>query len=239
MSLLSPLLAIQDLDLSADAAHQRSEQLPERASLPRVEAELVEIERRLAAALAEQNQLQAEEAELGNGVSELARQIETAELERYSGKRKGRDEAVAHEESQRLLRERKESLETRELELLESLEAVEGRIEDERSKRAAHRAQATHLEVAIQKVEAEVALELERLDTERAALTPQLPADVLSVYDRIRAQPRSAGRGAALLDEGRCAACRIKLPSHEKTKMLALPEDALIQCPQCRRLLIR
>ena len=64
-------------------------------------------------------------------------------------------------------------------------------------------------------------------------------APVLSAYERVRDQKGKAGRGAAVLDKGDCQGCRIKLPSLEKKRLLAEPEDALIQCPQCRLVLVR
>jgi predicted nucleic acid-binding Zn-ribbon protein len=239
MSLLSPLLEIQELDLAADAARKRSETLSERQAVPTLDAALVEIDARLAGAESERSQLQAEEAQLGQAVSEVAGEIESAELERYSGKRLNRDESTTHDESQRLLRERKESIEEREMELLESLEEVESRIEVEQAKRSENRAEAERFRGSIRKVESEVVAEIERLEEKRMGIVPSVPPDILKAYDRVRAQPRAGGRGAALLANGRCGACRIKLPSHEKTKMLAEPEDALIQCPQCRRILVR
>jgi uncharacterized protein len=239
MSLLAPLLDIQELDLTADAARARSNELAEREVLPRLEADLVGIDLRLAAAQAEQAQMQAEEERLGVEVSQVARDIETAEVKRYSGKRMDRDEAKTHEESQKLLREKQESLEEQEMELLESIEAVENRVEAERSNRSANRAQTEQVLEIIQKVESEVAAELLHLDEARLDITARVSPEVLAAYDRVRAQPRAAGRGATTLTDGRCGACRIKLPSHEKTKMLALPDDAVIQCPQCRRLLVR
>lgn len=239
MPLLSPLLEIQEFDLAADAARQRSATLPERETLPALDAALAEIDARLTAAESERAQLQAEEEQLGCEVSEIARAIESAEVERYSGKRMNRDESAAHDDSQRLLRERKESLEERELELLESLEEVENRIGVEQESRSANLAEAERARDAILSVEAEVAAEVECLEGNRIEIAPSVPPKILTAYDRIRAQPRAGGRGVALLADGRCGACRIKLPSHEKTKMLAEPDDALIQCPQCRRILIR
>ena len=239
MSLLSPLLDIQKFDLATDAARQRSATLPERQILPTLDADLAAIDARLIAAESERAQLQAEEEQLGSEVSEVARAIESAEVERYSGKRMNRDESAAHDESQQLLRERKESLEEREMELLESLEEVENRIGVEQESRSANRAEAERVRDAILAVESEVAAEVERLEGNRIDIAPSVPPQILTAYDRVRAQPRAGGRGAALLADGRCGACRIKLPSHEKTKMLAEPDDALIQCPQCRRILVR
>jgi predicted nucleic acid-binding Zn-ribbon protein len=239
MSLLAPLLEVQDLDLAADAALLRSAKLPERERLPLLESKLVEIESLLAAANAERAERQAEEEVIGGEVAQIVRDVEAAEVERYSGKRKNQDEAAAHKESQERLRTRQSELEDREMELLEEIESIERRVEDHESARASNRADIEKVLEAILKAEGEVAVELERLSASREKIGTGVPEPLLTAYERIRAQPQKAGRGAAMLADGRCGGCRIKLPSLEKTRMLAEPEDALIQCPQCRRVLVR
>lgn len=239
MSFLAPLLEVQDLDLAADAARKRSTKLPERDAIPQIEAKLFEIDVRLAAANALRSEKQAEEEQISKEVIQTASDIEAAEVERYSGKRKNQDEAVAHKESQARLHEKQNSLEVREMELLEEIEAVESQIEEHESDGAVSRAELERVGQAIRKVEEEVSAELVRLTNARAPIVGRIPENVFSAYERVRAQAQKGGRGAGMLAEGRCGGCRIKLPSLEKTRMLQEPEDALIQCPQCRRVLVR
>lgn len=239
MSFLAPLLEVQDLDSAADAARTRSAGLPERESIPLLGAKLAEIESRLTVAKGERAEKQAEEERVGEEVAQTALDIEAAEVERYSGKRKNQDEASAHKKSQEQLHEKQTSLEEREMELLEEIDEVEGRIAEEESARAANRVEAEQVAQVISKVEEEVSAELGGLAEARKKIVGQVPEKVLVAYERVRTQAQKRGRGVAMLAEGRCGACRIKLPSLERTKMLAEPEDALIQCPQCRRVLVR
>ena len=239
MSFLAPLLEIQALDTAADAARKRSRELSEREALPLVATQLGEIEARLAAARADRVLRETEEHEVGKAVSQIVKDLEAAEIERYSGKRKNQDEASAHKESQQKLHEKQTDLEEQEMALLEAIEDVDTRIQAEEAAQATNRADAGKIEEAIRKVEQEVALEIGGLESKRSKLTPVVPGDILVAYDRVRAQPQKGGRGAAALADGRCGGCRIKLPSLERTKMLASPEETLIQCPQCRRVLVR
>ena len=239
MSLLAPLLEIQDLDVAADAARARSESLAEREVVPRVQKALFALEAELSAAKTEHLEKQAEEEQLGGEVSQLARDIEAAEVARYSGDRKTPEEAALHEASQAALREDQSKLEEGELELLAAIESLENRIGEHEASRAVALEELDRAVEAIRAVEAEVERELEGLAKDRHSLAERIPPDLLKAYDRVRAQARAAGRGAAQLSEGRCKGCRISLPSLEVTRMLAQPEDALIQCPQCRRVLIR
>ena len=239
MSFLAPLLEIQDLDRAADAARERSLELRERSAVPAIAKQIAQAAEGLVAARAERAQMETAEAELASAVSQIALDIEAADVERYSGKRKDRDEAAAHDASQQVLREKQEDLEEQELTLLESIEAVEARIEEHESAIGCHRAESENLAEAIRKVESEVEAEVAGLGTSRSALVQRIPEEVVATYERVRAQPRNGGRGATRLTEGHCTGCGIQLPSLEKSRMLAEPEEALIQCPQCRRVLVR
>jgi len=101
------------------------------------------------------------------------------------------------------------------------------------------RAESKNLAEAIRKVESEIEAEIAALGASRSALAQPIPAEIVAAYERVRAQPRNGGRGATSLTDGRCTGCGIALPSLEKRRMLAEPEQALIQCPQCRRVLVR
>jgi predicted nucleic acid-binding Zn-ribbon protein len=239
MSFLAPLLEVQDLDLAADAARARSAKLPEREAIPLLDSKLAKIETGVAEANADRAAKETEEEQLAKEVAQIVRDIEAAEVERYSGKRKNQDEAADHNASQQGLHEKQTALEEREMELLEEIEVVEGRIEAELSARAANRAKSEKVQELIRKVEEEVAAELGRLVSARTKIAEALPKNLMAAYERVRGQAQRSGRGAATLSEGRCGGCQIKLPSLEKTRMLAEPEEALIQCPQCRRVLVR
>jgi predicted nucleic acid-binding Zn-ribbon protein len=239
LSFLSCLLDIQTLDLASDAARARSDTLPERDALPVLAAQSVEILARLNAARADRVSREGEEEELGRQVSQIVMDLEAAEVERYSGKRKNQDEASAHKASQQELHLKQSSLEEQEMELLEVIEEIDARIRTEETAHATNQVDQEKIEQAIGKVEMEASAELDRLAGERRAIMTSVPEKILLTYDNVRGQARKGGRGAAMLADGRCGACRIKLPSLERTKMLASPEDALLQCPQCRRVLVR
>ena len=239
MSILAPLLETQDLDLETDAVRKRADELSERAMLPKLAGKITRAHELLEAERAKRAELEAAEHALGASVSQIAREIEAAEVERYSGKRKGRDSAAAHEASQQALRQKQVELEEQEMELLESIDGVEERIREVLARIAAYQSEQQLLTDALRKAEGEIEAEIGRLAAARSLLAAPLPKDVLAAYERVRGQPRSGGRGATRLADGRCTGCRIKLPSLEHKRMLAEPDEALIQCPQCRRVLVR
>ena len=49
----------------------------------------------------------------------------------------------------------------------------------------------------------------------------------------------STGMGAALLRRGRCEGCRLELSASYKAQVRAAPADEVVQCEECRRILVR
>jgi predicted nucleic acid-binding Zn-ribbon protein len=72
---------------------------------------------------------------------------------------------------------------------------------------------------------------------ERAAITGELPPDLLALYERAR--QHSGGVGAALLRQRRCEGCHIELSGSELSAVCNAPPDAVVRCENCRRILVR
>ena len=71
---------------------------------------------------------------------------------------------------------------------------------------------------------------------DREQLLAQFPAELLSVYDKQRAQH---GVGAALLQARRCGACRIELDRGEIARIAKAAPDAVVRCPECGAIMVR
>jgi predicted nucleic acid-binding Zn-ribbon protein len=70
----------------------------------------------------------------------------------------------------------------------------------------------------------------------RAAAVPDVPADILALYDKIRA---SSGLGAAPLRRGQCGGCREMLSTVELNEIRAAAPDEVVRHEECRRILVR
>ncbi len=75
------------------------------------------------------------------------------------------------------------------------------------------------------------------LQTSRDAVVAGLPADLLALYDRIRA--KNGGVGAALLQRGRCGGCTLQLTNEEMGRIRGEGPDEVVRCPDCDRILVR
>jgi predicted nucleic acid-binding Zn-ribbon protein len=68
-------------------------------------------------------------------------------------------------------------------------------------------------------------------------LAAGIPPDLLSLYDRVRAD--HAGIGAALLQAGVCQGCHISLDAAQLEAVRNASPDAVVRCDQCRSILVR
>jgi predicted nucleic acid-binding Zn-ribbon protein len=71
---------------------------------------------------------------------------------------------------------------------------------------------------------------------ERRTLIGELPADLVALYERIRARN---GTGAALLRERRCGACRLELDRTALGRLREAAPDEVIRCEECGVVLVR
>ncbi len=82
--------------------------------------------------------------------------------------------------------------------------------------------------------------ELESTEThggqERRTLIGELPPELVTLYERIRARH---GTGAALLREGRCGACRLELDRTAVGRLREASPDEVVRCEECGVVLVR
>jgi len=82
-----------------------------------------------------------------------------------------------------------------------------------------------------------IAAEAAAIGDERSRAAALLPADLLALYERVRAQHGGVGVGA--LRQRRCEACRLELNAADLREIAVLPDDEVLRCPECNRLLVR
>lgn len=239
MPRLSPLLEVQDLDLSCDRLSARRRDLPERAALVQSHAQAVSLDEAHASLLERREALARSEHDLEGEVTAVAAKAKEVEDNLYSGKVTVAKELEGLQEEIRVLRVKQGGLEEREMELLEEIDTVEGEMAENRGARSRSDVETGEFEAAIRKAEGEIDAEVARLSEQRGGVREGIAPAILAEYDRLRGKERLAGRAAAALADGSCGGCRERLPVLEYTRMKAEPADALLCCGRCGRVLVR
>ncbi len=135
------------------------------------------------------------------------------------------------------LARRQTELEDVELEVMERLDAAQKSHAEQVAAREALVAEMDQASTALDNALADLADD-ERIATEaRAAAAARVPADLLALYDKLRAD--NGGIGAAALHRGRCEGCRIELTPVDLGRIREAPETEVIRCEECRRILVR
>ena len=239
MPLLSPLLDVQGFDLARDRLGAERATLPERARILASHAAIGRLDGEHGLLVERRRELADSEHGLGDEVTAVAARAKGVEATLYSGTVRVSKELTALQEEIRLHRVRQSELETRELELLEAIEQAEREMVGNRAEDARIRAELKSLADALAVAEQAIDAELAKLVDARQELVVGIPPEILATYEKLRARDRLGGRAAAPIVDGGCAGCHMKLPVLEYNRMKSKPEDALLLCVHCGRILIR
>ena len=129
------------------------------------------------------------------------------------------------------------SLEDVELEVMERLETAQNSLESRSAELAAMDDEETELRAAFQQKAGDLQNELTAVEAERSTIAVGLPADLLALYEKLRAQ--KDGVGAAALRRRECEGCRLTLNASDLGIIAKAPTDEVLRCEECNRILVR
>jgi uncharacterized protein len=230
------LLDLQALDSALDRLTRRRATLPEIEALERLDARSAELRDDVVRAETEVGDLDREQRRLEADIDQV-RARATRDQERLDSGAVAPKQMTELQHELGSLARRQRDLEDQVLEIMERREPVEAMLEGLRSEREqvdADRAATTEKRDA---AVAEIDAEAERTRAERGEVAAGLPADLVALYEQIRA--RSGGLGAAALGRGRCGGCRLELPPTDLNRIRSSDPDTVVRCEECRRILVR
>jgi uncharacterized protein len=144
-------------------------------------------------------------------------------------------EALQHELGS--LAKRQADLEEVELDAMQRLEDVQGRVGELQTRSSSLAAEQVDLEETRDGAFAEIDKDVDYLTGERARTAEGLPADLMTLYEKLRVD--HGGVGAAALEGVRCSGCRLEQTPMELARIAAAPPDEVHRCEECRRILVR
>ncbi len=129
------------------------------------------------------------------------------------------------------------SLEDTELEVMERLETAQTELDSRTVELAAMEGEEAELRSAFQQKAGDLQNELSAVQQERSTIASGLPADLLALYEKLRAQ--KDGVGAAALRRRECEGCRLTLNASDLGIIAKAPTDEVLRCEECNRILVR
>ncbi len=231
------ILALQALDLSIMQLRHRHANHPIREVLDELNAE--------------RQQLDVVGAELGERHRDLERQRKRFEDEAalisdrradidkklYGGEVTASKELLALQDEAASLKQQQTDLEDQELELMEQLDELS-------TEQGGHDQQLNGLQERIASSQAELDGQLSEIDTEiaevegnRNVAAADADSALVEQYEALR--PLYDGVTVARLTNGSCDGCHIQLSAVALDQMIKMPEDAVVTCEECGRMLVR
>jgi predicted nucleic acid-binding Zn-ribbon protein len=230
------LLDVQDADLRAQQARHKRAALPVLAQIEELTARLADLDEERVARATEVSDLNREVTKAEDDVQAVRSRQErdTARLE--AGQGSVRDMQALHSELE-VLGKRVSDLEDIELDAMERRDNAQKLLTAVATQADAITAQIADLAVQRDAAFADIDAELAAIVAEREAAVAGLPADLLSLYERLR--DSHGGIGAARLVGAQCQGCQLTLNSAEIAAIKTAPEDAVVRCDECGRILVR
>jgi len=230
------LLELADLDAELSRLDHRRRTLPENAEFERAQQRDTELRDELTTLEATGSDLSRDQAKAERDVDQVRSRIERDRARLDAGQVSSPKELENLQSEIVSLERRQGDLEEIVLEVMERREDVTRRRDAFSGEQATLTGQMAAIEARRDAAFAEIDEQAGKTRDQRAGIAADLPGDLLSLYDRLRAQHTV---GAAVLRNGRCEGCHLSLNTVELGQIRAAPPDEVLRCEECRRILVR
>ncbi len=230
------LLDLQAIDTALQVLENRRKTLPQLSTINTLTRQIADVDSERVRAQVGVDDIDRDIARLERDIEQVRARSDKDQVRLDAGSGPAREiEALQHELTS--LRRRQSELEDSELELMEQRETAQSAVDEAIARLAEARASLAEAEAERDAALAEIAKDEEWKTSARKPLAADLPADLITLYDKIRDQ--SGGLGAALVRSGRCGGCRLEFSGGERARMRAAAPDEVVRCDECRRIMVR
>jgi uncharacterized protein len=230
------LLELADLDAELGRLDHRRRTLPEIAQLEQIGARTGELRDGIVMADTDLSDLGREQTRAERDVEQVRQRIDRDRSRLDGGQvSAARELSTLQSEVESLLR-RQSDLEEVVLDAMERRETAEARraelVTEQQDLTVRSAELTTKRDAALEEIGEQAA----KAEASRTEVAADVPADVLTLYDKLRAQQ---GVGAAMLRRGSCEGCHLTLHTVDLNQIRATPADEVVRCEECRRILVR
>lgn len=237
MSRWDALLDVQEHDTAIDQLVHRQRNLPARAELDGVMAEIAKLAARTAEVESARHGHAREQQRLEDEIATINAKAEQHDKALYSGTITNPRELQAMQDEIASLKRRVGQLEDEELEVMEQIEPLDADLVQLAAQQRTLDEQAASLRATIAEEEVAIDEQLAAVRSERLGLVAGVEAELIAEYEQVRKQ--SGGIAIARLVNGHCGGCHLSLSAVELDRIKRLPPEAPAHCEECGRLLAR
>jgi uncharacterized protein len=233
-SALKRLLEVQQHDSAIARLDHRRASLPEAQRLDGLKATLSELDADLEIARKQHDEVVRRQTWIEGELGMLEQKTQREEGRLYSGAVSNPKELSALQSEVAMLKTQRASLEDELLEVMVQRDQAKSTVDSLEKEREQVGAEADGLSKEVSALAGDIETELAQHRAARAGLIPDIPDDLLSLYEDLRQQ--KGGVGAAALNGSTCEGCHTKLPAREVERVRS--EGGLQRCDNCRRILV-
>jgi predicted nucleic acid-binding Zn-ribbon protein len=230
------LLELADLDAELGRLAGRKRALPEHAELAELEHKDIELRDTAAALQAEEGDLRRAQVKAEADVDQVRTRVDRDRKRLDAGQVSNPRELENLQSEIASLVRRQADLEEIVLDLMERTETAQQGLAAATEGRAAIAAQAADAQSRRGTATSELDEQAGKASSQRTVVAEDIPADLMTLYEQLRVKH---GVGAAALRRGRCEGCHLSLNSNDLRAIKAAPEDEVLRCEECRRILVR
>lgn len=229
------LLSLAEIDLKTTSLNQKAKTLPEIQSHKDLVIEFETTRDLRIAAETELSDLSGDINRSETDVEQVVKRIEKDEARLNAGQGTPKElEQMQHELIS--LNARRNELEEIELEVMVRAEGIKDRISELKVKENDLATKVAEAAVLKDAALSEIDKELKIATSKRQEILPLIEKSLIDLYEKVRT---SGGVGAAKLANGQCGGCNLTINAGDLSKLLALPEEEIARCEECRCILVR
>ena len=231
------LLDVQELDSRLDSLQHQLSSIPEAAALRELSVRRTAVDNEARDLRVQLQDLTTEQRRADADVEQVKarRQRDQAMIDAGQVKDpKALERMLGELES---LHRRIGTLEDVEIEVMERIETAEAALAERTAELADLEQQDARLRASVAATSGDLQSQLEEVTAQRAEKVDGMPADLLALYEKLRAQ--KGGVGAAALRRRECGGCRLTLNASDLGIIAKLPTDEVVRCEECNRILVR
>lgn len=231
----SRLLDLQAIDTRLSQIEHARRTIPQLAEIADLEGKARLLDDQLVRSRTELGDVQREIAKADADVQQVRDRATRDQQRLDSGVGTAKDLTAIQHELESLSR-RQGELEEVELEVMERAEAIQSDVAELERGRAELTERLTALEAVRDERLAELEAEAAKVGGPRGSVVSEVGEDLVALYEKIR---NTSGTGAAALRQRRCGGCQLELNQVELRTIKDAPEDEVLRCEECRRILVR
>jgi uncharacterized protein len=237
MASLDQLLVLQEHDTVLDQLRHRRATLPQRAEAESIQVDLGDVTQRQAEVAEARAEVARAQKRLEDEVASVEEKVASVHGQLYGGGVTSPRELQALQDDENALKRHQSAVEDKVIEQMELAVPLDEQTDELAARRAGLEADETRVAAELIAAEAEIDAEVAGVVAERADIAAAVDAELLERYEGLRHD--LGGIAVARLVGTNCGGCHLTLSAVELDRIRHQPDDVVVLCEECGRLLVR